>query len=375
MPRAPADAASSSASCSRSAWWHGSPGRADPRRTAASPRRCGCSRPPAGSSAALRRTAPPARSCSSRSSPPASGPSCRGPFIVVGVGILALAVAVLVYDGSALGLLAYSLGFAAATLAGANARQAAVRAEQAELLLAQTQRSHEEQLRAARLEESTRIAREIHDVLAHALAGLTIQLEATSALVDQGADPVTIKARLDRAHALAREGLRETRRAVGALRGEPIAAQAGIEALVAGVPGRRRGRRADDRRRSRPSRRPGRRGRSARRPGGPHQRPQARAGRERVGRAARRRAARTATSSSSSMTTRTASRQLRARWPRPAAATVSRACANVRRLSAAPSRRAPRGWLAGANCTYRLSPGRRPPPDAPHASLGGASRE
>ena len=139
-------------------------------------------------------------------------------FIVVGVGVLALALSVLVYDGSALGLLAYSLGFAAATLGGANARQAAAKAEQAELLLAQTQRSHEEQLRAARLEESTRIAREIHDVLAHALAGLTIQLEATSALVDQGADPATIKARLDRAQALAREGLRETRRAVGALR-------------------------------------------------------------------------------------------------------------------------------------------------------------
>ena len=153
-------------------------------------------------------------------------------FTVVAVAILALAVSFLIYGGSALGLLAYSLGLAATTLAGANARQAAARAEQAELLLAQTQRSHEEQLRAARLEESTRIAREIHDVLAHALAGLTIQLEATSALLDQGADPATIKARLDRARGLAREGLRETRRAVGALRGEPIAASVGLEALV-----------------------------------------------------------------------------------------------------------------------------------------------
>jgi signal transduction histidine kinase len=153
-------------------------------------------------------------------------------FIVVGVGILALAVSVLIYDGGGLGLLAYSLGFAAAVLAGANARQAAGKAEQAQLLLAQTQRSHEEQLRAARLQESTRIAREIHDVLSHALAGLTIHLEATSALVDQGADRATIKARLDRAHAMARDGLRETRRAVGALRSEPIAAQAGVEALV-----------------------------------------------------------------------------------------------------------------------------------------------
>ena len=153
-------------------------------------------------------------------------------FIVVGIGILALAVSTLIYDGSAVGLLAYSLGFAAATLAGANARQAASKAEQAELLLAQTQRSHEEQLRAARLQESTRIAREIHDLLAHALAGLTIQLEATSSLLDQGADRAAIKERVERAHALAREGLRETRRAVGALRGDAVAAWAGIEGLV-----------------------------------------------------------------------------------------------------------------------------------------------
>jgi hypothetical protein len=34
-------------------------------------------------------------------------------------------------------------------------------------------------------------------VLAHALAGLSIQLEATSALLDQGADPAMIKARVD----------------------------------------------------------------------------------------------------------------------------------------------------------------------------------
>ena len=102
-----------------------------------------------------------------------------------------------------------------------------MRAEQAELLLAQTQRSHEEQLRAARLEESTRIAREIHDVLAHTLAGLTIQLEATSALVEQGAERDVVLRASRRAHELAREGLRETRRAVGALRGEAGAGAGG----------------------------------------------------------------------------------------------------------------------------------------------------
>jgi signal transduction histidine kinase len=113
-----------------------------------------------------------------------------------------------------------------------------LRAGQAELLLAQTQRSHEEQLRAARLEESTRIARDIHDVLAHSLAGLTIQLEATDALLAQGADVETIRARVQRAHELARDGLRETRRAVGALRGDaPPPVPEAMQQLVAAYEG------------------------------------------------------------------------------------------------------------------------------------------
>jgi signal transduction histidine kinase len=152
---------------------------------------------------------------------------------VVLAGTLAVAVSDLLYNGTALAVLAYALGFAASLLGASNGRQRALRVEQAELLLAQTQRSHEEQLRAARLEESTKIAREIHDVLAHTLAGLTIQLEATGALVEQGADRDAVLARVHRAHELAREGLRETRRAVGALRGETVSAPAGIEALVA----------------------------------------------------------------------------------------------------------------------------------------------
>ncbi len=149
------------------------------------------------------------------------------------VGILALSISTLIYKHSAVGTLTYSLGFCAGLLAASGRRQSVQRAEQAELLLAQTQRSHEEQLRAARLEESTRIARDIHDVLAHALAGLTIQLEATKALIEQGADRASILARVQRAHELAREGLRETSYAVGALRGDAVPASAGIEALVA----------------------------------------------------------------------------------------------------------------------------------------------
>jgi signal transduction histidine kinase len=156
----------------------------------------------------------------------------RGVAVTV-LAVFTLALGVLIYDRAAIVVLAYGLGFIALLLAGANAGQTVTRAEEAELLLAQVQRSREEQLRAARLEESARIAREIHDVLAHTLAGLTIQLEATSSLLEGGAERSVVSERLHRAHALAREGLEETRHAVGALRSEGLAVPDALEALVA----------------------------------------------------------------------------------------------------------------------------------------------
>ncbi len=154
-------------------------------------------------------------------------------LLVAALGASVLGGCAIIYDHSALGVLAYTIGFAAAALAGSNIRQTQLRIEQTQLLLAQTQRSHEEQLRAARLEESTRIARDIHDVLAHSLAALAIQLEATDALLAQGAENELIRERVRRAHALALEGLNDTRRAVGALRGDrPVAAGEAVGQLV-----------------------------------------------------------------------------------------------------------------------------------------------
>jgi signal transduction histidine kinase len=156
----------------------------------------------------------------------------RRALTVSAVAAATLGIGAAIYGHSGVGALAYSLGFAAATLAAGGRRQSLRQAEQAELLLAQTQRSHEEQLRAAKFEESARIAREIHDVLAHALAGLTIQLEATAALIEQGADPSTVLERVRHAHELARDGLQETRQAVGALRGDRAPAVERIESYV-----------------------------------------------------------------------------------------------------------------------------------------------
>jgi signal transduction histidine kinase len=97
--------------------------------------------------------------------------------------------------------------------------QYVLRAEGAELLLAEMQRTREEQARAAAMDERVRVAREVHDVLAHSLAALAIQLEAAEALLVEGEDVEGATVRVQRSRRLAVEGLDETRRAVAALRG------------------------------------------------------------------------------------------------------------------------------------------------------------
>ena len=74
-----------------------------------------------------------------------------------------------------------------------------------------------EQLAVSR--ERNRLARELHDTLAHALSGLAVQLDAISAVWDP---PERAQAMLERSLSIARVGLDETRRALQALRATPL---------------------------------------------------------------------------------------------------------------------------------------------------------
>jgi signal transduction histidine kinase len=85
---------------------------------------------------------------------------------------------------------------------------------------------------AATLAERARLAREIHDVLAHTLSGLALQLEGTRLLArSRGSDQQVISA-LAQAHGLARAGLADASRAVGALRGDAVPGPEQLSALV-----------------------------------------------------------------------------------------------------------------------------------------------
>ncbi|MBT2227258.1 sensor histidine kinase [Nonomuraea sp. NEAU-A123] len=122
----------------------------------------------------------------------------------------------------------------AITLIGVNHRQHVVRREQAEQLLEQTRLAQAEQARAATLDERTRIAREIHDVLAHSLGALGVQLELAEAMLAEKGDVATALATVRRSRGLAADGLAEARNAVAALR-QDIPSLAGALAALAEV--------------------------------------------------------------------------------------------------------------------------------------------
>lgn len=100
-------------------------------------------------------------------------------------------------------------------------------------LVEQTQRAAESDAHAATLAERARVAREIHDLLAHSLSGVNLQLEVADALFDKGRD-AEARDQVRSARSLVVEGLIEARRAVGALREDTIELVPALEHLVAG---------------------------------------------------------------------------------------------------------------------------------------------
>jgi signal transduction histidine kinase len=89
-------------------------------------------------------------------------------------------------------------------------------------LLAEVAAGRDAQAQAAKLSERQRLAREMHDVLAHSLSGLILQLEGARMLAaEDPADP-RLRDAVERAHQLGRSGLEEARRAIGTLRDEQL---------------------------------------------------------------------------------------------------------------------------------------------------------
>ncbi|BCY05990.1 hypothetical protein L3i22_010780 [Actinoplanes sp. L3-i22] len=146
--------------------------------------------------------------------------------VVTGTGLIALIIALAGHDVAASAIALWCGVTIVVTLLVLLRRQRTAGAEQERMLA-------DEQARAAALAERARLAREIHDVLAHSLSALSVQLETAAALLerDRTADAAVL---IDRAGTLARDGLTETRRAVSALRGDPLPVPELVGELTAG---------------------------------------------------------------------------------------------------------------------------------------------
>jgi len=151
---------------------------------------------------------------------------------VAGLSLVAGATANLLADRTPTDTLVDTVALLVLTIGGLARRQARVHAGQTQRLLDQTRLAQQEHARAAALDERTRIAREMHDVLAHSLGALGVQLELAEALLADKADPAAALARVRRSRRLAAEGLVEARNAVAALRDEVPALGAAVAELA-----------------------------------------------------------------------------------------------------------------------------------------------
>jgi signal transduction histidine kinase len=123
---------------------------------------------------------------------------------------------------SVMSILLSELGAIAFYRVGLYARRLRERTEQSEALLVELEKTRAAQLREATLAERQRLAREMHDVLAHSLSGLVLHLEGARMLATRDGVSPQLAATIERAHHLAEAGLGEARQAIGMLRDEHL---------------------------------------------------------------------------------------------------------------------------------------------------------
>ena len=162
-----------------------------------------------------------------------SDTSLAAGLIVVGAGILACEVMGLFFGATVITTLEHPAILPIAWMVGYSLRARQVQVEQSAALLAKADQLSEEQAKVAALDERARIAREIHDVLAHSLGALGLHIQAAQAVLTRQHDEVQAVELLGQARRLAADGLNETRRAVHALRGETRPLPDGLAELSA----------------------------------------------------------------------------------------------------------------------------------------------
>jgi signal transduction histidine kinase len=160
-------------------------------------------------------------------------PAAIGAGIALGGAVtVAVDVAAAVSGSSSAAVLAATLLCALLGLIAHFMKQARDSQDRTEVLLAQLEDARDEQTRAAAVAERGRIASELHDVLAHSLSGAAIQLQGARMLAEREQAGPQMRATIDRASGLVKDGLANARQAVGALRGEELPGVPQLDSLI-----------------------------------------------------------------------------------------------------------------------------------------------
>lgn len=142
-------------------------------------------------------------------------------------------VAVEIAQGRAGGTLAATMaGVAFFVVVGRLVLRERAQRERIADLMAELERSREAERAATAQAERTRLARDLHDILAHTLSGLAIQLEAARLLASADGTATQLRQAVEAAHRLSRTGLDEARRAVAMLRGNELPGPEGLRQLA-----------------------------------------------------------------------------------------------------------------------------------------------
>ncbi len=147
-------------------------------------------------------------------------------------GCVAVAAALAVLVGGHDGMPALlALSTALTVFAGLARRERTLTLQAANEAVLQARRASESEARAGALAERARIARDIHDVLAHSLSGVNMQLSLAETLLEAGRPQDGLTA-VRRARAVTVEGIGEVRKAVQTLREHTIDLPAALAAMV-----------------------------------------------------------------------------------------------------------------------------------------------
>jgi signal transduction histidine kinase len=147
----------------------------------------------------------------------------RTSIAVAALAVAALAIAyAIARNQPAYGIVLNEIGVIAFYTISMFARRMRESNEQTKLLLAEIEQTRTAQAQAAALAERQRLAREMHDVLAHTLSGLVLNLEGAKLLAGKAESHSAVTDAIERANQLAKTGLQEAKRAIGMLRDDEL---------------------------------------------------------------------------------------------------------------------------------------------------------